>query len=776
SSVEAASAAWMPEGMERTIVLAPGIYSTAMNLTSDVNLSGPYFGKNPNNNPNLPDYDPSEADWALMNGRSIDPTKEAVFTADILIGTGCNNVTIDGIAFTGKGRIKDTSRAAERIVVNYNFKNLFFLNSDCDSYFLMNSNVVNRFITIDSVRIEKNDAVSRLHNTKAESVILKNSYVKGLKEGADKSTNSLIEYLGGIDPSDSLAADKHLSRHYLYNHIEDVGGINSINFAARDSGVAGIGQRSRVTIELIGNEFVDVATAVGNRVIQDQISYHNQEFICKDNLFALSSGDGSPAFGTYYDGVGGTPSYTHVEISGNRFEGYKTPLSSSSSYPYYFDSTNEFYDGKGAAMSFSSGSAILQDSAPNLITAWNNGEVLKYNTTRRLYIYPEDVSSGSYQFDFENNATTQSGVTLKAYTDSSATDEISKIPLSKDENKTIAYIVATKGATTETYEVTIFAFPVADAGDEGVDESASGDCKLHLFSVPGAKQVVENTNSYTVIMDENVKSIKPSINVDMNASYKFYLDAECKYPAPSSTTVNLESKYNTFYIQVTAANGTKSEPISVMVQSDRASVAYSDLASVPTYARKAMNFLNNEGFGIFVGDQNKRVNPNANITRYELAKVMVTLSGLNVEMAESVKLHEIYDDFFTMQKEAPWALPYIREATAAGLIQGISDQNNLYFAGSSTTTREQFTAVFMRSVAVSANTTVDEMYNANSDAIEAAYKNKFKDAKNVSSWARKAVKLANFYQYVQGDGKNLNPKDNVIRADVAVIVYNSVKY
>ncbi len=769
SSVEAASAAWMPAGLEKTIVLTPGTYGTAMNLTSDVNLSGPYFGKNPNNNPHLDDYDPSLADWALKNDRSIDPEKEAVFTADILIGTGCNNVTIDGIAFTGAGRIKDTARAAEKIIVNYTFKNLYFENSSCDSYFLMNSNVINRYITIDSIRAVNNSTISRFHNTKAEELTLKNSYAKDMNAGADKSTNSVMEYLGGITPENCISFDKRLVRRYQYNHFENFGGINTINFAARESGVNGIQQRHRVIIELIGNEFVDVATATGNRVIQDQISYHNQEFICKDNLFMLTSGDGTPAFGTYYDGVGGTPSFTHMEISGNRFDGYKTPFSSSSSYPYYFDSTNVATN-KGASVSIATGSAILKDLGPNMITEWKDADIIRNDTKRKIYIYPSavDVSNGFYNFDFDTIALTESGVALKAYTDSSRATEINRIALNKEDTITQAFVRATKGSSYEDYEVIIFAFPPTDI----IDTSGSDDCKLHLFGVPGANKVDFVDGAYYVEMPENTNAIKPSVNVDEEASYKFYLDADCKLEASNTDTVKLYAKDNIFYIQVTAENGTLSDPIPVIVTSVRKAVQYSDAASVPAYARKAVNYLNNEGFGVFVGDQNKKLNPRANINRYELAKVIVTLCGINVEMAESVKLNEIYDDFFDMQKEAPWALPYIRAATAVGLIQGVSDKNDLNFAGSASTTREQFTAVFMRSVAMNEGTTVNALYKKNAKEIDNAFSKKYSDEAKISSWALKSIKLANYHKIIQGDGKNFNPLAKIIRADVAVIVYN----
>jgi len=298
---------------------------------------------------------------------------------------------------------------------------------------------------------------------------------------------------------------------------------------------------------------------------------------------------------------------------------------------------------------------------------------------------------------------------------------------------------------------------------------------LLTLLVPGAT-VIKTADGYIVTAKDGAKSITPQLMVSNKATYNFYLDAACKYAAESPSTVNLNSLINKFYIKVVAEDGTQSKAIPVTVKSERKSATYADGNAIPAYARTAVNYLNKNGYGIFSGDNNGKLNPRNNITRYELAKVMVVLSGINVEMAEGMKISEVFDDFYEIQGEAPWAIPYVRAAYAAGLIEGVSDsQGNLYYNGKAFTTREQFATVFVRSVATAQGTTVNKMYKAVSAKADAAFNGKYADQGKVSSWALKAIKLANYYGYVNGDGTNFNPNANIIRADVAVVIYNSVK-
>ena len=277
--LETASAAILPIGVERTIVLVPGEYSD-MTLTSDMNLSGPYFGKNPNNNPNLPDYDPSMPDWAPKNDRSVDPTKEAVFTGTLSIDDGCDNVTIDGLAFTDGGMISDTDRSSRSIEVTYNFKNLYF--DSCNVGSVINcytgaSTRLNRYIYIDQCRIENCTTDSYPIYYRAETLELTNSCMKGLYG----SKNQFYMYTGSVN--NCLSVDKIVRNSFINNRFEDILGNNFINFAARPSANPDITQRPRNILEVIGNEFINVCES--DQVIQDQYVNTTQEVTIVGNVF-----------------------------------------------------------------------------------------------------------------------------------------------------------------------------------------------------------------------------------------------------------------------------------------------------------------------------------------------------------------------------------------------------------------------------------------------------------------------------------------------------------
>lgn len=774
SSVDAATSAWLPEGITRTIVLAPGTYSDTVVLNTDVNLCGPYFGKSPNNKPGTATYDPSLGDWALANGRSIDPTKEAVFTGILSIGTGCNNLTVDGLAFTGAGKIQDTSRANELVEVHYNFKNLYYFGSTVANAFAMRGSInqVNRFVTIDSCRIENSTTMNYPIDHYAETLEMRNTYMGNLLKG--QGGNGVQIYMRCIDINNVINPMRMVRHTYSGNYFENIGGKNFINFANRDAGSATITKRLRVRLELLDNEFYNVS--VNSGTIQNQFAGRNHEFIVKNNIFRMDASaklvSSVLALSQYYDGAdkNNNPGFQHVEICGNTFYGYDQAISGNAISPYYNVYDNAAYNASGATIAVSAGNVVEGKLTPGAtdLTQYGDAEILTYRDTNRIYVDLSEGNDGYYVFPGADQIKAGGTVTCTAYADEDCvTAPITEIALT--EKITTAYLKVASGNTSEIYTVYIFCYPV----EKDDDTSGSSECELYDLTVPGANSVVANADgSYTVTMKDNTTAIAPKLFISDKATYKFYMDAKCKYEAASTDTVVLNSKNNFFFIQVKAENGTLSDVIPVKVISNRKTATYADAANIPSYARTAVNYLNNQGFGVFGGDQNNKLNPRANITRYELAKVMVVLSGINVKMAESVKLNEIYDDFYAMQRDAAWALPYIRAATASGLIQGVADKGNLYFNGAATTTREQFTTVFLRSIATSNGTTVNAMYKKNASEIEKAFSNKYKDASKISSWALKSVKIANYYKLIQGDGINFNPNNNIIRADVAVIVYN----
>lgn len=768
ATIEEASVPFLPNSIERTIVLAPGSYSS-ITLTSDVKLCGPYFGKSPNNKPGTDYYDSSLADWAVANSRSVDPTKEALFTGDLIIGTGCNNVTLDGIAFTGTGKVTDDARANEMIEVNYTFKNLYFYGCTGTSAIVAKKALmVNRHITLERCRIENSMSMTFPVNYYSETFNLIDSYLGDIC--ANTTTNSQL-YMHAIKVENVIDPMMMVENILTGNRFENIGGGLVVNFGNKNEASPTITQRIRVRLEVLDNEFINAG--VNGTTVQCQFAGYNQELIIKNNIFRMEKPLATTyAINGFYGDESGSPAqFQYVEITGNKFYGYSNDVKGHVKYPWSNIYDNYSFDDKGVSRTpLNSNSSGKEAVAATDLTKYGNATVLTYKNSNRIYVDLTESNDGLYTFPKTDEIEAGGNVTCTVYPDVACQgNPITRIAL-KDKI-TYAYLkVEAPNSTSEIYTIYLFGYPT----DEVVGEK-SNKCSLINLLVPGAS-VVKNGDGYTVTAKQGAKFITPQLIVSDKASYKFYLDKDCKYSAGDNSKVNLYSRVNKFFIKVVAENGTESKAIPVTVQSERNSVFYADNNAIPSYARTAVNHLNKNGYGIFAGDNNSKLNPRSNITRYELAKVMVVLSGINVDMAESLKISDVFDDFYKIQGEASWAIPYIRAAYAAGLIEGVSDgKGNLYYNGSAYTTREQFATVFVRSVATAQGSTVNKMYKAVSTKADAAFKSKYADQNKISSWALKSVKLANYYGYVNGDGVNFKPGANIIRADVAVVIYNFVK-
>ncbi len=781
ATIEDALAAFLPAGMERVIVLAPGLYSTEMTLNSDIHLCGPYFEKSPNNKPGTDYYDSSLEDWALANDRSVDPTKEAVFTSTLSITTGCNNVILDGIAFTGSGQISDDDRTDEAIEVNYNLKNLYFAKSIIAAPMAFKTDrSVNRFITIDSCRMENSASVTEPAQYSAEVFEVKNSYFGNLNPGGTKNVQF---YLYGAQTSNVINPSMMIRNTFEGNHFENIYGCYILNCGAYESATPTISQRLRVRYEVINNEFINTSTGregEDGRVIHNQYSGGQHELIVKNNIFIMEpEAKTRPSVTAIGARSADGGAHTYVDISNNYIQGFNIPIGGYTASGYekvtlYNIYDNVAYTAEGAEMNALANAYVVDGKLPVETTdliKYGDAEVLTYRNTNRVYIDLTQTNEGVYTFPESDEITAGGDVTCTVYADAAMQGApITKIAL-KDKITQAYMLVEDAEGSSEIYNIYIFAYPSSNVSIE----EKSSQCSLLSFKVPGAT-VVKTADGYNVTAKDGAESIAPELKVSDKATYNFYLDAECKYAADNTDVVKLGARFSKFYIRVTAEDGTLSKAIPITVMSNRKSVAYTDSSLIPAYARTAVNYLNENGYGIFSGDDLNRMNPCNNITRYELAKVMVALSGVNVEMTKDVNLVNVFDDFYKMQSEASWAIPYVRTAYATGLIAGEPDsKGNLYFNGSANTTREQFTTIFVRNVALSQGKILDEMYNAVSSKATAAFKGKYADEGKISSWALNAVKLATYYGFVTGDGKNFNPKANIIRADVAVVIYNSVK-
>ena len=163
------------------------------------------------------------------------------------------------------------------------------------------------------------------------------------------------------------------------------------------------------------------------------------------------------------------------------------------------------------------------------------------------------------------------------------------------------------------------------------------------------------------------------------------------------------------------------------------------------WSREALIFAVENG--ILAGDENHDLKAESNITRAEMAAVLVRLLGATEQGDLSA---------YTDVQKTDWFYTELAAAVGAGVFNGTSDTT---MAPNAPITREQAAVVLCRAFGV-----------VSTD--RESYKN-FTDGKNVSGYARDAVSAMKESKLVNGysDGTFL-PGNPITRAEVAQLLYN----
>ncbi len=373
-----------------------------------------------------------------------------------------------------------------------------------------------------------------------------------------------------------------------------------------------------------------------------------------------------------------------------------------------------------------------------------------------------------------NGVVLSDGAEIEYYADPLLLEKITSVDLSNIEELPTLY--AKVIAPNTEYDVWTIDFFVQV--DEPTNEGVSNACDLLDFEVPGAVNVTVEDGFIYVELKDNATEFKPIVTVSDGATYGFYADNAGTITSKDNTKFKINSCYSSSFLFVTAEDGVSQNIYYVEVMSKRSPTRYADMNSVSSYAKEAVNVLNNSGLGLFVGDENGKFNPKNNITRYEVAVLMTKLCGINVELLDSVDVSYIFADY---SKIPAWALPYVKASYVSGLISGTTQlDGSVIFDGSSNTTREQFITILMRAIAsMTFGMSIDEFYSANELQVDTAFvKANVYDENDFASYAAKAIKVAIALELVNGspwkDGVKVNPKQFITRQDVAVILANMV--
>jgi len=210
------------------------------------------------------------------------------------------------------------------------------------------------------------------------------------------------------------------------------------------------------------------------------------------------------------------------------------------------------------------------------------------------------------------------------------------------------------------------------------------------------------------------------------------------------------------------------------IVSERESVNYKDAASLKNHwVKEYVEYLNDDKYGIFMGDNSGKLNIESKITRYEIATIASRVLGLDASKYTDANTKLDYADSIE-----DWAKPYVRAVTANGIMGGNGVGDKLYFNGNANATREQVIKVLVAVCMANDGILVDgaTYYNSQKAALDRDFATYgFADANKVSDWAVPYMRLAVCeYKMIGGSGENgklyLYPQNNITRAEVAKMV------
>ncbi|MBQ6947577.1 MAG: S-layer homology domain-containing protein [Clostridia bacterium] len=173
------------------------------------------------------------------------------------------------------------------------------------------------------------------------------------------------------------------------------------------------------------------------------------------------------------------------------------------------------------------------------------------------------------------------------------------------------------------------------------------------------------------------------------------------------------------------------------------------------YKNGAIDYVYNNG--LFSGTAADTFGPEENMTRAMFVTVLGRLEGCKVSINKAVRFMDV--------KKNQYYTGYVHWAADNGIVSGVSDAD---FGPDENITREQICAMLVRYCEY-AKVTLEEV----NDAVT------FTDAKEISKYARSAVKICQKGGLVNGEkvteGYRFRPKGNATRAEVATILMNFAK-
>lgn len=353
----------------------------------------------------------------------------------------------------------------------------------------------------------------------------------------------------------------------------------------------------------------------------------------------------------------------------------------------------------------------------------------------------------------------EDGATVGIYSDSACTKKYSSANLTLTALKTKVWVKVTAedGVTSVVMPLQITTSNLT-AADDVYQGTMAGN---GIIQVAGATQFKNET--VKVEVPAGTKKYQFAASGLDGYRIRVYTDEKGSLLTDSMQVLKLDSGVTKLYID--AIKNGKTTKFVVEIEAPQ---YYSFTDKSVDWAKPYVEMLGKSGLAIMKGDEHMKFNGEDNLTRYEMAIMMVRVAGINKDLYSKLSLN------FTDTANVPaWAEDYLKAACKYGMIGGYDvyegDKVVGYeFLGEKNANRSEFLKVFMNAVTGDATLFYEKNKKAIDKKVEAK---KFKDLGDMEDWAVPYVYSAIYEDVIKGDdNQKINPQDMITRNEVAVIL------
>ncbi|MBQ7936338.1 MAG: hypothetical protein IJ333_08375, partial [Clostridia bacterium] len=243
------------------------------------------------------------------------------------------------------------------------------------------------------------------------------------------------------------------------------------------------------------------------------------------------------------------------------------------------------------------------------------------------------------------NATVTPGASYEVYADYACTKLYDgNLVILDDNSNTFAYVKVTSedGKHTAIHKVTLLAQPgnrastpvvTATVGNKTYTSVTTGANELTIYLPAGTTSAVLSAK-YSV--KEPTSTIKlfadPNCSTELNAALSLDTKITKAYLSTTAGSYKVdrivpESSDNEASTTLTVSGVLPLSEWVINVVADQDTVVYSDANDIAEWVAPYVDYLNNNNYKIFAGDQNKKFNASLNITRNEIAIIATRVMG-----------------------------------------------------------------------------------------------------------------------------------------------------